>query len=119
VTFHSENNLEYRFTGNDRTYLYNFTFNNHSNEDVAFNVKLIFDDRNGSQEVLIKDNDGEAKIFNLSPRQTSYFRGEFTEYYPTTADSGRFQGVFTVVLVNENEQHSPISLVRNKPLRGW
>jgi len=118
VTFQPVSHLNYTFTGSDRTYSYNFNLTNHGDETVEFNVKLVYIDWSSRDhefnytEALITDNRAEAKEFVLLPGQSANFRGSFMTYLPMEADGGSFTGVFSVMLLNEYEQHSPTRLVR-------
>jgi len=116
ITYNPTNDLlSYDYSGNSRTYSYDFTFSNHSNEPLAFNVELVYHDMASSQEVYVRDANGAIKTFTLSPKQSAYFNGEFTEYHQTTSDYSGGQAAFSVVLLNENEQYSPKPLVRYLP----
>jgi hypothetical protein len=75
-------------------------------------MRFIYEDFDGTREVYVKDYNGEKKTFALAPRRASHFRGEFATHQETSAESGRGRSQFSVVLVNENERHSPNLLVR-------
>jgi hypothetical protein len=124
VTCYAANEqLSYEFTGNNWTYSYDLAFDNHGNEAVEFNVKLLCNIWDDIQEAIIKDDNGQTKTFILPPKQMAYFTGEFTAYHQTTTGSGSGNGTlsgndmwgFSVVILNDNEQHSPKRLVR-RPL---
>ena len=116
ITFYSANNLRYEFTGNNRTFFYDFTLTNHGSESVEFQVKIEYRDSDGFQEVLVSDDNGNNRIFALPPKQGVSYRGNFTFHHQTTYDSGSGQGIYTIVLLNDNEQHQPKELVRYPPL---
>jgi len=112
VTYYGSDTLEYKYTGNIRTYSCDLLFMNHSNDIVNFNVKLIFDHHEGDQEVFVKDDNGQIKVFTLSPKQITGHYGQFTEYHQTDYDSGGGSGIFSIILLNDREQYSPKRLVR-------
>jgi len=113
----TEPNLSFRFTGNMRTYSYGFVLNNHGQEVQSFNIKLVYealDWPNNTlihQEVFVQDESGNIKIFILPPGQ-SHFSGGFTAYRETQFVSGSGNTRFSVVLVNDYEQHNPNLLTR-------
>jgi hypothetical protein len=103
-----------KFSENNRTISYDFAFGNHSNETVEFIVELMHLD--DLQEVFIKEDNGELKIFSLPPRRLTFFRGEFTEYHQAGYGNGSLTTrMFSVVLINDDEQYSPKPLAR-RPL---
>lgn len=111
VTHYSTNkNLKYEFSGNIRTYSYEFALGNHSSETVKFNVKLAFENVDGLQEIFITEDSGELKTFSLPPKQLSFFAGEFIEHRQTMYQSGGGTAVFSIVLVHDDEQYSPKQL---------
>jgi hypothetical protein len=113
--FSAEDNLRYTFTGNYRTFTYCLALGNHSAEDVEFHLVFSYRDMDGMQEVYFMDATGDVKLFTLAPRQLTHYSGEFTAYIPTPYESGSGRSVFSVILLNENEQHKPAVLVR-RPL---
>ena len=116
VTYYATNNISYKFTGNNRTYSYDFTFGNPNNETVDFSVKFSYQDHENNdtwQEVLVKDTDGQVKVFTLSAKQSTRYNGEFTEYFQTNSINGGGDGLFSIVLLNDNEQLNPIPIVRH------
>ena len=116
VSFYSaEDNLRYWFLGNHRTITYNLTLGNHGDEYVEFHLVFSYQDMDGIQEVYFIDENGDAKLFTLAPRQLAHYSGEFTVYTPTSYESGNGQSIFSVVLLSEDEQHRPARLVR-RPL---
>jgi len=115
VTYYAADEyLSFEFTGNYRTYSYNFAFGNHSNETIEFNVKLSYQDMSGLKEVFIKDDNGEMKEFTIPPNQITFCMDEFAEYSQTIQGnaSGSGRGTFSVVLVNDDKQYSPKPLTK-------
>ena len=94
------------------TYSYNITLTNHGNDTLSFSVKLIPDRHEGFREALIRDGNGEIKVFTLWPKERSRFFGETTEHHQSPYDSGRGSGTFSVVLLNDYEQASPNRIIR-------
>jgi len=113
--YSAEDNLSYAFTGNNRTFSYNLVLGNHGNEDVEFQLVFSYQDMDGMQEVYFCDENGDATVFVLSPRQLAHFSGEFTAYIPTSNDSGSGGSKYSVILLGEDEQYKPAHLVR-RPL---
>ncbi|MCL2224710.1 MAG: hypothetical protein FWB96_07065 [Defluviitaleaceae bacterium] len=138
ITFHDINSglhgvnigglpgLSYKSAGDYRIFYYNFWLQNHGSEPAEFYVKLRFEDwnlsRDGSteripQEVFVTDSYGERKVFTVLQRHQRHFLGDFTAENPShgMTHGSVFLHDFSVVLVNENDQHTPRVLVR----RGW
>jgi hypothetical protein len=99
------------FTENNRTVSYDLAFGNHSNETVEFNVELIH--RDGYQGIFVKEDNGELKIFSLPPKRLTFFSDEFTEYQQSAYGNGSSTiNVFSVVLINGDEQYIPKPLAK-------
>ncbi|MCL2285210.1 MAG: hypothetical protein FWC32_02475 [Firmicutes bacterium] len=82
---------------------------NNGRQTVEFSVKLIFDTP-GPQEIFIRDESGDIKIFTLHPNQAGAYSGEF--YVPDQFWRMTAGHLTSVVLINDTEQHSPSILVR-------
>ena len=109
--------LTYEDTGDSRIYTYDMMLSNHGSETKVFNVRLSYEEfwRGGFNEVLVRDESGNIKIFTLPPRQTLFFWGEFAVYHETSVVGFGSVQNFSIVLANENETHSPNFLIR----RNW
>ena len=106
--------LSIEAAGHSRTYTYHLTFNNHGREAQTFSLKLLHHGFEGPKEIFVTDDAGDIKTFVLPPRQSVSFAGEFTVHCETWLYiyRGNTSSLFSVVLVNENERHSPNFLVR-------
>ena len=116
VTFYTYNNINFTFNGNNRRYSYDMFLSNHSNERLEFNVLLVYEPEFPGvyQEVLITDENGQARTFSLAPRQSGRFTDEFDVYHPTEFTSGfGSQLQFYIVLLNDNEKYIPSPLARH------
>ena len=98
--------------GHYKTYTYGFIFNNHGHEVQTFNLKLLYDEWEDSQEVFVTDDTGDIKTFTLPARRSTVFVGAFTVHNEQWVYRGYYTRLFSVVLVNENERHNPNFLVR-------
>jgi len=121
VTYYAKDEqLRYEFTGENRRFSYDFSYDlrfvNFGQETVEFSVKFLYESMDGFQEVFLRDEHGEIQTFTLRPRQSTYSKGEFTEHLQATSYSGSGRGGFSVVLVNDDERHSPKGLVKYPPL---
>ncbi len=118
----SQNHINYRLYNDIITYEYYFAFENFSNEDQEFKVKIDnsrwnYDDVIPS-EIVIKDDNGEDEVFSLAPKQRRVFSGSFNEKSPTYNNEGeQFSGFLDakVILYNEHEQCTPKPIVNYLP----
>ena len=113
VSFYTtDNNLRFWSTENHRTFAYNLSLGNHSDEYLSFHMVFLYQDGEGSQEVYLVDENGDVRLLTLPPRQLINFVGEFSVmFYGTSGGSS----IFSVVLVSGDDQHRPARLVR-RPL---
>ena len=116
VSFYStDGNLRFWSSGNHTTITYNLALGNHSDEHLEFQLIFLYQDMEGTQEVCYTDENSNAKLIALAPRQFAHFAGDFTVYTPMSYGGFSGQSVFSVVLVSNDEQHTPTRLVR-RPL---
>ena len=116
ITVSAPHTLAYEYSGDYRTYSYTIWLNNHGSEAQEFSVKLLYEDLDGRHKVMVRDEDGDIKIFTLMPGQPSSFSGEFAVPRDIWDSWRSFNGFFSaVILVSDDEQHRPDLLVR-RPL---
>ena len=112
VSFYpTDSNLRFWSTGNHRTFAYNLSLRNHGDEYLNFHMVFLYQDREGSQEAYLIDENGDVKLLTLPPRQLIHFKGEFSDTLMFYGDSGG-SSIFSVVLISDDDQHKPVRLVR-------
>ena len=112
IVFYSDddNAMRYSHTGNDWTFTYDLTFANCGGDILEFSVKLTSNTRY-LHDVFIKDESGKTKVFTIEPKQVITISGELAEHIENTSGSGG--GIYSLSIINEDEQHSPKPLVKH------
>ena len=85
---------------------------NHSDDFQTFNVKIVYEGFE-QHEAFVTDSNGEIKAFRLAPRSLMNFSG-FTSHNDVFMN-GNYFGNFSLILINDYEQHHPNFLIR-RPL---
>jgi len=104
--------LEYRYSENAWSYSYNIKLENHGNDTLTFNIKLIPEGHEGFHEAFIRDENGDIIVFTLLPYQRSAFSGDTIEHLQSAYASVSGSGIFSIVLTNDYEQFSPKRIIR-------
>ena len=101
--------FQFRTDQAGRTYSYAFTLANYGDEALEFNVELLRSrPADFLSDTLVKDEDGQPKVFKLFPRQIERFIGEFTDPEHNNNVSGNG---FSIALINGGELYEPDNLV--------